>query len=618
MNCNYKVDTFVGRGSYGQIYNINYANKSAVIKTMKLESNGLPSSDILNEIECLYLLKEIKNIPRIYDVCPYPDHIDAIIEKLDIDLHKLAQKLSYMERIKLIGKLISDISHALLAMGKFKLSHNDVKPANILYDFNTKTFKLIDFGKAGSMVNFYEYPIVGTYITQPFETLYYITEYDKNPNSGPNDIWALGMCVDYFIYKKYIVDSGDISSIIEEITDDYSNSTTGRDLAEDWLNNDIIPISYYEDVTLPTIDQNILNNVLKPMLNFNPLSRLKPQEILLNLGETIPSDDWIDKTASDYPERYDDISLPGDLINGFSKNSYFFYMISELYLRVKNTTNLLDKYDEFDIIYTVSYLIYELARVSDKFLNVKPEIVNDILKEVKYKLYNPNNNGMARYKENKNPIILRIKDNDLLNWGLDDSINLEYLTFKLDNLEDVLDNIFKNEVLFKSVTTDHSFTLINLICRLSQFGDYSQYYNILYFLIGSNMASDDYFLDRKYSQEIDKNLKDILSKLDYHIYSDTVYNHINDKDEDAHKILYRIAYATLYVKNIDQYEQLSLVYKVKNALNNYSENRIFSDDDTVNYIISKIPKIPPPWIIDEKFEKSVKSYNYRFRNNKRH
>jgi|SRR5579875_2109390 len=144
----------LGEGTFGSVSLYETPLGNYVIKETKIKnkSPGYPP-DLLMETDMLVKFRLLPNIVRIegifFDTKDKKGYI--ILEPLDCNLTKWAEKTPFNVRIKMLPKLITNIGKVLAVLKYFSFVHNDIKTNNILvkqigpddYDF-----KLADFGKA--------------------------------------------------------------------------------------------------------------------------------------------------------------------------------------------------------------------------------------------------------------------------------------------------------------------------------------------------------------------------------------------------------------------------------------------------------------------------------------
>ena len=64
------------------------------------------------------------------------------------DLHRLRGERCFPFPEKKAKVIVKDLSNLLLKMQRIGIFHGDIKPRNVIYDFDKDTCKLVDFGLA--------------------------------------------------------------------------------------------------------------------------------------------------------------------------------------------------------------------------------------------------------------------------------------------------------------------------------------------------------------------------------------------------------------------------------------------------------------------------------------
>ncbi len=151
----YQLVREIGRGAMGMVYlgRDPKIGREVAIKTLALsaefEGKELEESEqrFLREAEAVGRLNHM-NIVTIYDVGEDQglayiamDYVEGV--SLDHHIAKGA-----LLKIRTIIEVCAQVADALAYAHKKKVIHRDVKPANIIYNANTKTVKVTDFGIA--------------------------------------------------------------------------------------------------------------------------------------------------------------------------------------------------------------------------------------------------------------------------------------------------------------------------------------------------------------------------------------------------------------------------------------------------------------------------------------
>ena len=208
----YQIIKELGEGAFGSVYlvqkeNTNdlYAlkvlNKEFLTKTEKTEEPIIERNILVlcNHPSIIKLISTFQSKHKLYFVLEYAENKD---------LNNLLQKMQFLSNNtaqQIIAELVNVIEYLHI---KMNISHNDLKPGNIMLDQNYH-IKLIDFstakihgkifdksiGKFINSDNFVSKEILGTIEYMSPEMLNHTIE-----DYRTNDIWALGVII-YIIYN---------------------------------------------------------------------------------------------------------------------------------------------------------------------------------------------------------------------------------------------------------------------------------------------------------------------------------------------------------------------------------------------------------------------------------
>ena len=190
----YIIDSFIGKGAYGEVYNVHDAlGKSFALKILYEEKNG---DSQLREIQGLTALRGStrgeEGLPLIYYVGEFDKHIYYTMDLADnaSSLPGIYQPDTLETRLREQGclsgsdcvQLIHSLLISLKSLHRRGLVHRDIKPGNIIF-FNRKPM-LADIG----LVTSSPHTLVGTSGFHP-----------PYPNGGPTveseksgDLYSLG------------------------------------------------------------------------------------------------------------------------------------------------------------------------------------------------------------------------------------------------------------------------------------------------------------------------------------------------------------------------------------------------------------------------------------------
>lgn len=196
-NIKYEVISFLGKGSYGQVFkcrNINY-NELIALKISKGEL--IYTKPSLKEASILYRLNPISEntFVKIKEDFDFKGHHCLVLELLSYNLYEYLKFNNFVGiDHRSLKKIAIQTLKALSVLHSCQIIHSDVKPENILLETADFNVKMIDLG-----ASFYpneqirrDFYIQSRYYRAP-EVL------NKQHVSTSIDIWSLG-CVFYELY----------------------------------------------------------------------------------------------------------------------------------------------------------------------------------------------------------------------------------------------------------------------------------------------------------------------------------------------------------------------------------------------------------------------------------
>lgn len=194
FDSNYKFVKMLGRGSEGQVdLYLNKNNQNVAVKTF-----FTLKSSVLHEINSLSQLKNCPFIVKILDI--YIDinfKVRLVTSYHTGDLDEFINLFNFEHRLSIFDTFKVSMFDALTTLDYYGIIHNDIKPPNILVDYdndiNNTHFYLADFGlslqlSCNVVTRDVSKLIRGSPVYMAPELLY--EDYNYNEKV---DIWALGL-----------------------------------------------------------------------------------------------------------------------------------------------------------------------------------------------------------------------------------------------------------------------------------------------------------------------------------------------------------------------------------------------------------------------------------------
>ena len=208
LNFVWKIESKIGSGSYGNIYQGTSIYTSAKIAIKKFKENNIDegiSSDTLREIVSLRKLKH-NNIISILDVIIDYDSVYIVQELMQTDLHNYIQTNNGVLPLKIIKNILYQILNGVTYIHSRNFLHRDLKPQNILINTtnnNDLIVKITDFGLCRLFTKDKQFTKgTCTPLYRAPEIILGVQEY-----TNAVDIWSIGcifaeMCLGEPLYNK--------------------------------------------------------------------------------------------------------------------------------------------------------------------------------------------------------------------------------------------------------------------------------------------------------------------------------------------------------------------------------------------------------------------------------
>ncbi|GIW22118.1 MAG: hypothetical protein KatS3mg068_1125 [Candidatus Sericytochromatia bacterium] len=298
----YTIIKELGRGGMGAVYlaDDKNLNQQVAIKILNL-SNFKDDEETIKEVIYSFKREAIaisnlnhKNIVNIYDVGQIDKYTHYIV--MELLKGKAVSKLIEEKTLTLekILNIIVQISEALDYIHQNNIVHRDIKPENIMYDEDTNTAKLTDFGIAKFLnskpINTSDGNLVGT-------ILYISPEQLQNPENvdGRSDQFSFGVSLYQIFTGKLPIDGDNIRDIIMKIVSELPPPPS--------IYNSSIP-KKLDEIILKTLQKDRIDRFRKMSDLVEELKYIKEFESFFN-KENLDSKRKISKKLDDYQEHLD-------------------------------------------------------------------------------------------------------------------------------------------------------------------------------------------------------------------------------------------------------------------------------------------------------------------------
>lgn len=288
-----KIISLIGRGSYGEIFSVKYGSKKYAVKKQKISNNCIDTS-ILSDMDIHTKFKNSLYIINVKYICFEDKYMYMYMELMDNSLYyfiyHVMNKQKEEQKQEIMLKNLEIIYNCLISgigeLHKSGISHNDIKPENVLIKYNEQyeitNVKICDFSLSRGINNYY-YRYSYNYITIPFRPPELVVKRSNLTYSyWQNDIWSLGLTLYEYIYGYRYFDTDNENILINKIKESCSYKDSITKFESDIYNKNI---SGYE-LTI----ENIYNIPLKQMLKIEPTDRLNINEIYLISSKQIGTD----------------------------------------------------------------------------------------------------------------------------------------------------------------------------------------------------------------------------------------------------------------------------------------------------------------------------------------
>ncbi len=299
----------LGKGTYGKVKSyIIPTGETVAIKKMCSDfmSEGL-SSTTIKELHTLRTMIGCTNILQLFGVDMYIENgatiVNIMISCHTSDMSVFLQTIPVSERIKYSTSIINQLLNGLYQMWSHNIMHRDIKPHNILMDYQYSTVlnELTETPQCyyGDMGLSRQFPYdnkfnhqrltkeVYTAIYRPPEILMELENYNDNA-----DVYALGLVIiEYFTGVMVFKENSDflnLKSLGSNLINPYI-FTQHSDLTQlhDHINAEKIIRNNMNSHHFDSIPKDILT-LFPKMLQINPQDRVHISNLVPNVLEPIP------------------------------------------------------------------------------------------------------------------------------------------------------------------------------------------------------------------------------------------------------------------------------------------------------------------------------------------
>lgn len=200
-----KLNTVIGRGSHGTVYQGLWHDKKVAIKQVKKSRDTVT---IHHEISFIQKVHH-PNIVEFHDVIIGPEHIYIVMDLIDgknaLQTLETTPKI-HEAKLKTWTKYLAQ---ALQTLHEHGYVYNDMKPSNIMLRTCDETPVLVDFG---STIKIPKKQI----LQKPLGTPIYFAPEKLTWNYGtPSDVWSLGITLYKLASGNYPFLHGKVETLME-------------------------------------------------------------------------------------------------------------------------------------------------------------------------------------------------------------------------------------------------------------------------------------------------------------------------------------------------------------------------------------------------------------------
>ncbi|CAB3399784.1 unnamed protein product [Caenorhabditis bovis] len=208
---------YIGHGSCGTVEKYEYEGVIMAVKAMPITQNSYEVSRIMMDLTVICRSFDCPYIVKCYGYFITNQNVYVCMECMATCLDRLLKLIQQPIPENIIGVLCVSIVKALHYLKHTHIMHRDVKPSNILLDWNG-TIKLCDFGIAGQLIE------SRAHSRQAGCPLYMGPE-RLDPNNQDSydirsDVWSFGLTLVELATGKYPFPGNEFEMMMSIINDD--------------------------------------------------------------------------------------------------------------------------------------------------------------------------------------------------------------------------------------------------------------------------------------------------------------------------------------------------------------------------------------------------------------
>lgn len=200
INDKYKVIKKIGSGSFGDVYSsIDNADKEYAIKFELIKKKN-DKNRLIKEYEIYNILKYSNNFIKLFWYGEYKNYRVIVMQKIDTSLKEIFSYNNKIFNTNTICNISMQMMDILEELHNNRIIHQDIKPANILFNKNSQKIYLIDFGISSTWEESSKQEKINRYIgTARYSS---IRSHNRYKQSRVDDLESFGYVLIYFANGK--------------------------------------------------------------------------------------------------------------------------------------------------------------------------------------------------------------------------------------------------------------------------------------------------------------------------------------------------------------------------------------------------------------------------------